>query len=150
MNFRPRPQSITFLALLSIILGVLSIMTGLVAAGFGAFSFDNMGIPPVLLEVGPIVVLFGVFEIVCSIGFLEATRWARSFGNLVAALTLVGSLAMIGYGVSLSVSNQYSSFMTSLFSGIGILPSTVSILTLVVLRTPHAKMFLDSAGARHT
>ena len=125
-------------------------MTGLVAAGFGAFSFDNMGIPPALLEVGPILVLFGVLEIVCSIGFLDATRWARSLGNIVAVPILVGSLAMIGYGVYLSDSNQYSTFMTGLFSGVGILPSIVSIVTLVVLRTPHAKMFLDGAGARHT
>src|SRR5690349_21958228 len=100
-----RPTSVTLLAVLAFILGALSVIIGLVGMGLGVFiivDFSSLA-ATIIVSLGTVVFSFGLLEIVYGVGFLEGKTWSWTLGLIVAVVSLVSSIVIVGTTAALDL-----------------------------------------------
>ena len=72
-----RPATVTILVILSIIVAILSLILGVAGVVHGVFIVDDYSSlgATILFVLGIVVFLFGILEIIYSIGFMEGKGW---------------------------------------------------------------------------
>ena len=146
-----RPTTVTMLAVLSIIVAVLSFLLGVAGVVLGAFvvgDYSGLG-ATVLLVLGTVVFVFGILEIVYSVGFLEGKGWSWTLGMTIAVLSLVSSIGVIGItaiagpGLAAITSDVYGIVLPELItlSMIAIIPIVTSSVTIYGLTRRNVKVF---------
>jgi len=147
----PRPTSVTLLAVLTITLGIFSLLAGLAGVVLGVFVVvDYSGLAAtILLILGAIVFLFGILEIVYGFAFLGGKGWSWTLGMIIAVVSLVSSIGVIGVtaiaGPRLAAitSDVYEIVLPELIiiSMIAIVPITTSSVTIYGLTRRNVKVF---------
>ena len=136
-----RPATVTILAILSIIVAILSLILGVAGVVLGVFivgDYSSLG-AAILLVLGTVVFVFGILEIIYSIGFMEGRGWSWTLGVVVAVVSLVSSIGVIGLTAiiapELTIPNVLANVITldilviiSLMAIIPIITSSVTIL----------------------
>jgi len=146
-----RPTSVTVLVVLAFVLGILSIIGGLAGIGLGALVVGDYSslAATILLDLGVVVFVFGILEIVYGVGFLEGKGWSWTLGMTIAVVSLVASFSVIGIaavaGPGLVAitdpANIIASAVLSTTSIIAIIPIMTSSLTIYLLTRPDVKEF---------
>jgi len=85
------------LAALAITLGILSVIARLAVVLSVFIVADYSGLAAtILLILGAIVFLFGTLEIAYGRGFLEGKGWSWTLSMIIAVVSLVSSIGVIG------------------------------------------------------
>jgi len=139
------------LAVLTITLGIFSLLAGLAGVVLGVFVVvDYSGLAAtILLILGAIVFLFGILEIVYGFAFLGGKGWSWTLGMIIAVVSLVSSIGVIGVtaiaGPRLAAitSDVYEIVLPELIiiSMIAIVPITTSSVTIYGLTRRNVKVF---------
>jgi len=147
----PRPTNVTVLAVLAIILGVFSILSGLEAILLGFVVAPYVGFAGTfLLGLGPVGFVSGLLGIVYGIGFLKRKGWSWTLGMVVAFVSLVSSIVLIGLLFTSSPVEVIGSFVAFLFSLTAFISVTTSSVTIFFLTRPHVKAFFGRGPATET
>jgi hypothetical protein len=144
-----RPTSVKVLIVLAFILGALSIVTGITGILLGAQVVGDYSslAATILLLLGAIVFLFGILEIVYGVGFLQGNGWSWTLAMVVAVVSLVSSIAVLGLqaiGVSTDVVVLVVLYT---ISAIALIPLMTSSLTIYLLTRPNVKAFFGRGPA---
>ena len=153
----PRPTSVTGLAVLAIMLGVLSILTGIAGVGLGALVVGDYSslAATILLTLGTTVFVFGILETVYGVGFLQGNGWSWTLAMVVAVVSLVSSITLIG--VTTIVAPRLTATagpvdtialaVLIIISMIAIIPIITSSVTIYFLTRPNVKAFFGRGPA---
>jgi hypothetical protein len=147
----PRPTSVTLLAVLAITLGILSLLSGLAGVVLGVLIvvyYSGLA-ATILLFLGTIVFLFGILEIVYGFAFLKGKGWSWTLGMIIAVVSLVSSIGVIGIttiaspGLTAITSPDYEIVLPELIiiSMIAIIPIITSSVTIYGLTRRNVKVF---------
>jgi hypothetical protein len=145
----PRPTSVTTLVVLTIILAVLSILTGLAGVVIGALAVDYISTlaDSILLDLGAVIVGFGILEIVYAVGFIDGKGWSWTLGMIIAIVSLVSSLGLIGLSAIAGPFDSIALFEVILIDFIAIIPIVTSAVTVGILTRPRVKAFFGKGPA---
>lgn len=129
----------------------------------GAFvvgDYSSLG-ATILLVLGTVVFVFGILELIYSIGFLEGKGWSWAMGMVVAAVSLFLSIGLISFvvlsielagpigtsgpPVASSPSDFIAWFILFTIAGIAVIPPIPSSVTIILLTRPHVKAFFGKA-----
>ncbi len=146
-----RPATVTILAILSIIVAVLSLILGVAGVVLGVFivgDYSSLG-ATILLVLGTVVFVFGILEIIYSIGFMEGKGWSWTLGVVVAVVSLVSSIGVIGLTAiiapELTMPNVLANVITLdvlvIISLMAIIPIVTSSVTIFGLTRRNVKAF---------
>ncbi len=125
----------TVLAILDILGGIFGLLAGAGLIGLAALSTSSLaaqypvlanfsGAATLLYAIGALALLFGIFALVISIGFLGGKGWAWTLGIVVGILNIIVSIIETAIGLSSNV--------------VGII---FQIIIIYYLTRPHVKAF---------
>jgi zinc ribbon protein len=126
-----RPTGVTILGILSILAGLVGISVGagaLALSGLAASAYP--GGAAVAAVIGTILLIIGILELVYGIGFFGGKGWAWT-------LAIIGSILNIVFGI-------VSIALGSVGSAFGLI---ISILILYYLTRPHVKAYFGKGAA---
>jgi hypothetical protein len=146
-----RPTSVTLLAVLAFVLGALSVIIGLVGMGLGVFiivDFSSLA-ATIIVSLGTVVFSFGLLEIVYGVGFLDGKTWSWTLGLIVAVVSLVSSIVIIGttavLGLEVTATTRPIDTIAvaelGIISFIAIIPIITSLVTIYGLTRQSVKAF---------
>ena len=150
-----RPATVTILVILSIIVAILSLILGVAGVVLGAFivgDYSSLG-AAILLVLGTVVFVFGILEIIYSIGFMEGKGWSWTLGVVVAVVSLVSSIGVIGITLIVSpgltaitgLANEIVAAVLIIISMIAIIPIITSSVTIFGLTRRNVKAFFGKS-----
>ena len=111
MQLKPRPIGVTFLAILAILAGILSVVFAIPLLAIFALASS-------------LLLVNGIVDFVLAIGYLGGNSWAWVLGIAFGAINILGSIIEIVAGLSNNI--------------LGII---FSIITIYYLTRPHVKAF---------
>jgi len=121
----------------------------------GAFivgDYSSLG-AAILLVLGTVVFVFGILEIIYSIGFMEGKGWSWTLGVVVAVVSLVSSIGVIGITLIVSpgltaitgLANEIVAAVLIIISMIAIIPIITSSVTIFGLTRRNVKAFFGKS-----
>jgi hypothetical protein len=132
---------------MSFILGALSMLLGLAGVVIGLFTLEYLSLlaETLLLGLATAVVVCGILEIAYGIGFLDGRGWSWTLGMIVAVVSLVSSIVLIGLSVIALPIDSLALFVISISRWIAIVPLITSSVTIYTLTRTHVKVFFGKA-----
>lgn len=103
MQQRPsRPDGITILAVLEILIGVVGLLSALTIIGFAALltivpAYVLLG--TVGFIIGSILLMFSAIWLATGLGFLHGRGWSWTLGMIFSVLSILGSIGAIAAGL---------------------------------------------------
>jgi uncharacterized membrane protein HdeD (DUF308 family) len=120
-SFKHRPVSVTIIAILAIILGILAIFGGLVPLAFAAVLPE---FSVYFVVIGSILIAIGIAYLVVSYGLMKGRGWAWSVTIIISYIGIVFSIVAI-------VSGNFASIPQLI----------ISIIIVFFLYRPQSKAF---------
>ena len=104
MQQRPsRPDGITILALLEILIGVIGLLSALTIIGFAALltivPANGVLLGAVGFIIGGILLIFSAIWLATGLGFLHGRGWSWTLGMVFSVLSLLGAIGTIFVGL---------------------------------------------------
>ena len=156
-NKQHRPIGVTIIAILTIISGILLLLSGVALAALGAFvsvnpvdtttSSSNIGaqfIGIISAAVGGVLLVIGIGYLVMSYGLLKGKGWAWTITIILIIIGIVIQIVSTSVGsvFTASLNNASNATLRIVGSIIGI---AINIVILYYLYRPHVKAYFGKA-----
>lgn len=100
MTTRVRPTGVTILAVLEFLIGLFSLLGGLVAVAGAAFVglVGVAALAVVALALGVFLVIMGIFSLLIGYGLWTGKSWAWTIGVIFSILGIIGGIISLATG----------------------------------------------------
>jgi hypothetical protein len=157
-NKQHRPIGVTIIAILTIISGILLLLSGVALAALGAFisvnpvdttttSSSNIGaqfIGIISAAVGGVLLVIGIGYLVMSYGLLKGKGWAWTITIILIIIGIVIQIVSTSVGSVFTASLHNASNATSGIVG-SIIGIAINIVILYYLYRPHVRAYFGKA-----
>jgi hypothetical protein len=160
-NKQHRPIGVTIIAILTIISGILLLLSGVALAALGAFisvnpidtttttttSSSNIGaqfIGIISAAVGGVLLVIGIGYLVMSYGLLKGKGWAWTITIILIIIGVVIQIVSTSIGSVFTASLHNASNATSGIVG-SIIGIAINIVILYYLYRPHVRAYFGKA-----
>jgi hypothetical protein len=158
-NKQHRPIGVTIIAILTIISGILLLLSGVALAALGAFisvnpidtttttSSSNIGaqfIGIISAAVGGVLLVIGIGYLVMSYGLLKGKGWAWTITIILIIIGIVIQIVSTSIGSVFTASLHNASNATSGIVG-SIIGIAINIVILYYLYRPHVRAYFGKA-----
>jgi hypothetical protein len=157
-NKQHRPMGVTIIAILTIISGILLLLSGVALAALGAFisvnpvdttttSSSNIGaqfIGIISAAVGGVLLVIGIGYLVMSYGLLKGKGWAWTITIILIIIGIVIQIVSTSVGSVFTASLHNASNATSGIVG-SIIGIAINIVILYYLYRPHVRAYFGKA-----
>jgi hypothetical protein len=159
-NKQHRPIGVTIIAILTIISGILLLLSGVALAALGAFisvnpidttttttSSSNIGaqfIGIISAAVGGVLLVIGIGYLVMSYGLLKGKGWAWTITIILIIIGIVIQIVFTSVGSVFTASLHNASNATSGIVG-SIIGIAINIVILYYLYRPHVRAYFGKA-----
>jgi hypothetical protein len=157
-NKQHRPIGVTIIAILTIISGILLLLSGVALAALGAFisvnpvdttttSSSNIGaqfISIISAAVGGVLLVIGIGYLVMSYGLVKGKGWAWTITIILIIIGIVIQIVSTSVGSVFTASLHNASNATSGIVG-SIIGIAINIVILYYLYRPHVRAYFGKA-----
>jgi len=157
-NKQHRPIGVTIIAILTIISGILLLLSGVALAALGAFisvnpvdttttSSSNIGaqfIGIISAAVGGVLLVIGIGYLVMSYGLLKGKGWAWTITIILIIIGIVIQIVSTSVGSVFTASLHNASNASSGIVG-SIIGIAINIVILYYLYRPHVRAYFGKA-----